>query len=453
MARIPKLDSAGKFLAPDVNAQIDARTKVTMRADLPALAEELKIGGGSGSGIQVGGAAPAEGWWLDTGNRISVVPTPPTFTDVDGTASDTYTIPSQTGVEYLVAGAVKAAGTYPASGTVTVTARATSGYILAGTSSWTATFTTTVAPIGVTANVPTADDSANVVTWTPKQGVEYVIDGTVRTPPYSVGDVDATVAVTARATPGYVLSGPASWSFTFTKTPPAPIPTTTYSPAVLADSPLIYLPLDDTAGTTTPAVQGSLAAYNTFTTSSATFGAAALGAGPTSAQLPGGASSSIISTKKLTKDASGNGAFWGTTKFAAELIVDLESWTMPGEPPILASTSDTIMGLSANRAFVAKINGTWVNGLAGVTAPTGRKHLAVHWDGATASLLVNGVVQATAAVTGTWNLDWQVGIGNLSGTANGTAPKGRFAGFACWGGSTIPSIDRLKAHAAAAGLA
>ena len=45
MARIPKLDAAGKFLAADVNAQIDARTKVTMRADLPALAKELKIGG------------------------------------------------------------------------------------------------------------------------------------------------------------------------------------------------------------------------------------------------------------------------------------------------------------------------------------------------------------------------------------------------------------------------
>lgn len=49
MARIPKLDSAGKFLAADVNAQIDARTKATLRADLPALAKELKIGGVDGS--------------------------------------------------------------------------------------------------------------------------------------------------------------------------------------------------------------------------------------------------------------------------------------------------------------------------------------------------------------------------------------------------------------------
>ena len=48
MARIPKLDSAGRFLAADVNAQIDARTKATMRADLPALAEELKLVGGGG---------------------------------------------------------------------------------------------------------------------------------------------------------------------------------------------------------------------------------------------------------------------------------------------------------------------------------------------------------------------------------------------------------------------
>ena len=60
MARIPKLDSAGRFLAADVNAQIDARTKATMRADLPALAKELKIGGGSGI-EQVSGTVTLDG--------------------------------------------------------------------------------------------------------------------------------------------------------------------------------------------------------------------------------------------------------------------------------------------------------------------------------------------------------------------------------------------------------
>lgn len=62
MARIPKLDSAGRFLAADVNAQIDARTKATMRADLPALAKELKIGGVDGSVPIFPTLAEAEAW-------------------------------------------------------------------------------------------------------------------------------------------------------------------------------------------------------------------------------------------------------------------------------------------------------------------------------------------------------------------------------------------------------
>ena len=62
MARIPKLDSAGRFLAADVNAQIDARTKATMRADLPALAKELKIGGVDGSVPIFATLAEARAW-------------------------------------------------------------------------------------------------------------------------------------------------------------------------------------------------------------------------------------------------------------------------------------------------------------------------------------------------------------------------------------------------------
>ncbi|WP_168202603.1 ThuA domain-containing protein [Georgenia wutianyii] len=60
-----------------------------------------------------------------------VTPAPVTFTDEDGTADDTYTIPAVEGVEYVVDGQVVAAGTYPGSGTVTVTARAAEGYELA----------------------------------------------------------------------------------------------------------------------------------------------------------------------------------------------------------------------------------------------------------------------------------------------------------------------------------
>lgn len=66
----------------------------------------------------------------------NVTPTAPTFTDVSGTASDTYTIPATTGVDYQVGGTTKAAGTYPGIGTVTVNAIAQAGYTLLGTTSW-----------------------------------------------------------------------------------------------------------------------------------------------------------------------------------------------------------------------------------------------------------------------------------------------------------------------------
>lgn len=47
---VPFLDGKGELATPTVLSQIDARTKATMRADLPALAEELKLGGGGVEG-------------------------------------------------------------------------------------------------------------------------------------------------------------------------------------------------------------------------------------------------------------------------------------------------------------------------------------------------------------------------------------------------------------------
>ncbi|WP_127129607.1 LamG domain-containing protein [Georgenia sp. SYP-B2076] len=65
------------------------------------------------------------------GNAVTVTPTAVSFADNDGTATDTYTIPAVTGVEYVLGGSVRAAGTYPGTGTVTVTARATAGHRIA----------------------------------------------------------------------------------------------------------------------------------------------------------------------------------------------------------------------------------------------------------------------------------------------------------------------------------
>lgn len=86
-----------------------------------------------------------------SGTPIPVTPTAPTFTDVSGTASDTYTIPTQTGVIYKVDGLVKDPGVYAGTGTVTITAEAASNYVLVGTVTWSRTYdTSAMAPFTVT---------------------------------------------------------------------------------------------------------------------------------------------------------------------------------------------------------------------------------------------------------------------------------------------------------------
>ncbi len=81
----------------------------------------------------------------EEGSRpVEVTPAEVTFTDEDGTEADTYTVPWDVGVEYVVDGAVVAPGTHPRSGTVPVTAVALDGFRLAegATTEWTHTFDT-----------------------------------------------------------------------------------------------------------------------------------------------------------------------------------------------------------------------------------------------------------------------------------------------------------------------
>lgn len=96
---------------------------------------------------------------------VAVTPQPVTFTDASGTTPGTYSIPQQTGVEYLRDGVVVEPGTYPGQGTVTVTARATTGHVLAAdaVAQWSHTFesTTPDAPfVDVAAGTLFGDDIA-----------------------------------------------------------------------------------------------------------------------------------------------------------------------------------------------------------------------------------------------------------------------------------------------------
>ncbi|MFZ2517053.1 MAG: glycoside hydrolase domain-containing protein [Candidatus Lutibacillus vidarii] len=99
---------------------------------------------------------------------LGAMPTPPGRADGCGTVKDTYTIPSVTGVDYLVGGLVKSAGTYAGVGTVLVTARAKTGYVLTGPASWTLSFTSTACSAtvaGAPLSTPTWTAPQATLTW------------------------------------------------------------------------------------------------------------------------------------------------------------------------------------------------------------------------------------------------------------------------------------------------
>lgn len=85
-------------------------------------------------------------WAQKVDGHIHTAPKAVTFTDVDGLAADTFTIPTHKGVQYKVNGKAIAAGTYKIKDYFTytdywvtpkVTAHAQKGYTLSGTTSWT----------------------------------------------------------------------------------------------------------------------------------------------------------------------------------------------------------------------------------------------------------------------------------------------------------------------------
>lgn len=140
----------------------------------------------------------------------ATTPLAPTFTDVCGTANDQYVIPSQVGIAYYVNGSTTAtaAGTYAATGTVTIVAKPLYGQILKGTTSWSQTFaatpacTVSVAPVAPSVSAACGPNN-DVVILPTQTGVTYT----------SSGWVNNSLTVTATAQTGYTLSGTSSWTF------------------------------------------------------------------------------------------------------------------------------------------------------------------------------------------------------------------------------------------------
>ena len=210
----------------------DANHKVTVTA---TLASGYVFPSSLPTGWTKTGESHAQWTYTLQSKKCDIVVTPGavTFDDQCGTNDDTYTIPSTEGVEYLVGEEVVKAGTYPGSGTVTVTAKAAEGYVLAKdvTTSWTHTFTdescgttTSTTPPTTTPTTPPTTTPAVPTTVTPGiSGPQCVLVGTaeqitvstvtVNGISYTVtGDGTASVTVRAVANDGFVLSVPAGWT-------------------------------------------------------------------------------------------------------------------------------------------------------------------------------------------------------------------------------------------------
>lgn len=149
---------------------------------------------------------------------VPVTPEDVTFYDLNGPTDDTYSIPDMIGVDYLLDEVVVPSGVYSASGTVTITAQAQEGFVLADevVSSWTHSFDPI---IETTATAPTFSDpdgpDLDQYTIPAREGVSYFVAGEIKTA--GVHNGAGTVVVTAVANEGYSLAigSTDTWSYTF----------------------------------------------------------------------------------------------------------------------------------------------------------------------------------------------------------------------------------------------
>lgn len=416
MARIPKLDAAGKFLAADVNAQIDARTKATMRADLPALAKELKIGG---SGVeQVSGTVTLDA----SGDPIREFFTTgaATFkangadTPIGAYTAVVWRRNSQGSWGYQVVQdgwttpAPTPDTTAPVAGTLAVTVTGTS-----------ATLTVTGASDdrGVVQYAWSKDGGANFTALS--SGASYTFTGLSPSTSYTFQH--------------YVSDGTnLAYGTKVTKATTDQVPSGVYDDAVLADAPLAYFPLDDPAGSTTLRSLGSATWKATPSAAGVTLGAPGIGDGSTAAAFDG-ASATKIDIKDVAHSL-----------FTAATVEFLTAPEPGGGPIKTFARANKFWEVLGYKGLTWKVGET-----AYVTSDTPalstRSHVAAVWDGANVTWYVNGAAVATKPYVST------MATTAVQDGAIGTNFAGRMAGVAFYE-KALPA-DRVLAHAKAAGLA
>ena len=395
-------DAQGRLTAPSVLSQIDARTKATMRADLPALAKELKIGGdmpeggqpgqvlttgtdgkaawqapAAASAIKVGGVQPASGWWLDSGN-VYVTPTPDT-------------VP-------------------PAAGTLTVT-----------TTSSKATLTVSGASDDRALNsAPYSFSKDNGITWggwqsAPTFEFTGLAQGTTFTFRHRTRDAEGNVTLgvgVAKATAVQVSA---------------------YRDAVLALAPTDYYPLDDTATGPTGNIFRNLGngspLTGTINAPGTTLGAPGIGDGATSVGIVSGGP--VFRPEALA----------GATKFTANVLVDI----VQSSGKVFGSTWDVMLAeITAGPGTTPKVTAWADSKNMNVVTPavvTGRHMLTFTYDGTTVRFYWDGQLAGQANPT-TWT------NGYPSKNTDVKLTEGRAAGLAFFRGKALTDAQIQSLYAA-----
>jgi hypothetical protein len=168
-------------------------------------------------------------WDFDYSSRpCEITAAAPTKIDECGTANDKYIIPESEHVKYYVnlSPIAKPAGEYTAGHIVGIIAVPDPGYVITSQFAWVFVYTNTACPVSVTPGEVTSVNPCGTdqdgFTIPSTTGVIYKNGDEVLTPGFH--PATGTVTIVAEAAAGYVLTEPASWTFTYTNEacPPEP---------------------------------------------------------------------------------------------------------------------------------------------------------------------------------------------------------------------------------------
>lgn len=221
-----------------------------------------------------------------------------------------------------------------------------------------------------------------------------------------------------------------------------------YTTAVLADSPVVYLKLDETSGTTATDSSGN--SHNGTYSAGITLGASSL-------LTDGTGKAAQFTLHTSTGIAVPTGSFLNVSALTVEALVKFSSATDVTSGDAIVSryggggTSWLLWRNTAGKLALQIITaGSGTVNVTGTTSPVlGTKYdVGATWDGSTAKLFVNGTQEASVAATGALSASTEALRLGAYSSSSATVPGMTLDEVSFY--NTALSGTRMAAHAAAA---